>query len=303
MPQINLAASENAFRAIFDAYRDTINFSASNAGDFGPFSAAYSAGIRLEGGTVDLENSPDQVKISELDVVIDPLSLTLGIDIPSVCVGGFCIVPNPFGGCLVRLPRICLFEADPDISTTIDLGGLIESEISGAFDMKVSYFNNPDRAGLTDHQAHFAAKTNEWQLKLDPRWLDIDLIDISDTVGNILDSVIDNLVDGLLGGLPGWVKDAVRWILGGMADLIRGILDLADDVDEWLSNLLGTSLGLFDFIATWVADYFANREPVFSIEDPYPVIKAGSLIPVLIPIKNLSTDITDVELVVSADIG
>ena len=303
MAHINLAASENAFREIFNAYRDSINFSASNSGDFGPFTAAYSAGIRLEGGTVNLDDSPDQVRINELDVVIDPLSLTLGIDIPTVCVGGFCIIPNPFGGCLVRLPRICLFEADPDISATLDLGGIIESEISGAFDVVVNYFNNPARAGLTDHQAHFSDNSNEWQFKLDPRWLDIDLIDISDTVGNILDTMIDNLVDGLLGGLPGWIKDAIRWILGGLADLIRGILDLADDIDEWLSNLLGTSLGLFDFIVTWIADYFANRNPFFEIEDPYPILDSGSLIPVLVPIRNLATDITDVEFVIRADIG
>ncbi len=304
MSHVNLAVSEAAFGKLVDKLTENISFSKTDGGDFGPFTASYSAGVRFEGGDIDLKDSPDEVVINELDVIYDPLSLTVGIDIPEICVGGFCIIPNPFGGCILRAPRICLFEGDPDASFTLDLGGLIESEISGGFNVVARYFNNPDHAGLTDHQAHEQDKANEWQFFLDPRWLDLDIIDISDTVGNILDGIIDAIVDDLLGGLPGWAKDAIRFVLGGLADLIRGILDIGDDIDEWLSDLLGVSLGLFDFILTFIADKLANENPVFSFEDPYPMLPtSGNLIPVLLPIRNVNPDITNVEFVMTADVG
>ena len=135
MAHFTAAASEDTFRTLFNGVRDGFSVTTSDSGDFGPFSASYSAGVRLEGGTVDLQ-SDGTVRISELDVVYDPLSLTLGIDIPEICVGGFCIIPNPFGGCLVRAPRICVFSADPDISLPLDLSGLLQSEISGSFEAR-----------------------------------------------------------------------------------------------------------------------------------------------------------------------
>jgi hypothetical protein len=104
MPHVNLAASEAAFKDLFATFRDSIAFSTSDSGDFGPFSASYSAGVRLEGGDVDLRDAPDRVLIDELDVVIDPLTLSLGIDIPEVCIGGFCILWLPFAGCVIRAP-------------------------------------------------------------------------------------------------------------------------------------------------------------------------------------------------------
>ncbi|MFM9946448.1 MAG: hypothetical protein ACKV1O_00770 [Saprospiraceae bacterium] len=303
MPHVNLAASEAAFQELFNRVRDSLATSTSNSGSFGPFTASYSAGIRLEGGTIDLQDSPDEVRISELDVVIDPLTLGLGIDIPEICVGGFCIIPSPFG-CILRAPRICIFSANPDINISLNLGGLITSEISGAFDIDVEYFNNPGHAGLTNHQAFYSGNQNEWQFYLDPIWLDFDLIDISDTVGNILDAAIDAAINNLLGWLPGWVRDVLSWLLGGIVDIIRAILDIVDDIDEWLSDLLGVSFGLFDFILTWIADEIADDHPIFTFEDPYPILgPSGSLIPVLIPIRNVDVNIESTELILSADIG
>ena len=303
MPHINLAASESAFRELFNRLRDSLSIVKSDSGSFGPFTASYSAGIRLEGGTVDLRDSPDEVRINELDVVIDPLTLNLGIDIPEICVGGWCIIPTPFG-CALRLPRYCLFSNDPDINLSLNLGGLITSEISGAFDLKEVYFTNPAHAGLSNHQAYYANKQHEWQFYLDPIWIDFDLIDISDTVGNILDAAIDAAINGLLGWLPGWVKDILSWLLGGIVDIVRALLDIFDDIDEWLSDLFGVSFGLFDFIATWVADELAKKNPVFAFEDPYPMLPPdGSLIPVLVPIRQVDVNIESTEVIISADIG
>ena len=304
MTHTNLAVSEPAFKEVFNVLRDSLSISKSDSASWGPFSASYSAGVRLEGGTIDLKNSPDEVLIDELDVVYDPLSLNLGIDIPEVCTPSFCLLWIPFAGCVIRVPSYCIFSADPDINIPIDFSGLIESELSGAFNIVTKYFNDPANAALSVHQAHFANVPDKWQFYLDPIWLDIDLIDFSDTIDNILDAAIDWAINTLLAPLPGIIKDVFSWLLGGLVDIIRDILDIGDDIDEWLSDLFGVSFGLFDFVLTQVADYFASKYPIFEFENPYPIMEpSNGLIPVLLDIKNVSTDITDNEFVIFADIG
>lgn len=304
MSHLVMAASEDTFRRLFAALRDGAASSTDGREDAGPFSVEWDVGYRLEGGRVDLQ-SDGTVRLNELDVVYDPLSVAFGLDIPRVCVGGQCILPNPFGGCAVRLPQICVFEADPDIRIPIDLSGLIVSEISGGFRLDTRRFRDPARpAGMSDHDAQDAGLADMWQIMLVVDWLDIDVIDISDTVGNILDAAIEAAVNGLLGGLPGWVRDLVLLILGSVVDLVRRILDIGDDIDEWLSNLLGTSIGLFDTVIEFVTNYFADRNPLFEFETPYPMLPAqGNLIPVKVPIADVSINVTDREMVVSAEVG
>ncbi|MEJ2668247.1 MAG: hypothetical protein P8Z81_14315 [Deinococcales bacterium] len=303
MSDLTVAVSEDTFRRLFAQVRDALAESTADSASLGPFSVSWDVGFRLEDGTVDLQAN-NSVLISELDVVYDPLKLTLGIDIPELCIGGFCILPTPFG-CAVHLPKICVFSGNPDISLPLDLSGLIESEISGAFRIKTRYHVDPARTpAMTDLDAEDADIPNTWQFLLDPIWLDIDLIDIADTVGNILDAAIDNAVDNLLGFLPGWARDLIKAILGPVVDLVRAILDIGDDIDEWLSNLLGVSIGLFDFVATAVADYFASRNPIFSLEDPYPILDYdGPLIPVKVPVRNLAVTVADTEMTLEADVG
>ena len=303
MNHMTVAASEQSFQAVFNHLRDGFHETASDSADFGPFSASYDVGVRLAGGTIDLQNN-NTVLLSELDIVYDPLVLRLGLDIPEVCVGGFCIIPSPFG-CILRVPRICVFSANPDIQIDLDLSGLIESEISGTFSIDTRYFVDPGRpAGMSDHDAQDADVPNKWQLFLNPGWLDIDLIDIADTVGNILDAAIDSAIDGLLGWLPGWVRSLIRAILGPIVALVRAILDIADDIQEWLANLLGISLGLFNTVVTLVADYFASRYPFLEFEDPIQVLDPGvNLIAVKVPIRDLDVLVTDDEMVVTANVG
>lgn len=304
MSQVTLAASEKSFEALFEFLRDNFHETASDSADFGPFTASYEVGVRLADGTVDLQSN-NTILLSELDVVYDPLILRLGIDIPEVCVGGFCIIPNPFGGCILRAPKICVFSASPDIQLELNLSGLIQSEISGTFSIDTRYFFDPARLpGMTDHDAEDAGVPNKWQFFLNPGWLDIDLIDIADTVGNILDTAIDNAVDGLLGWLPGWARDLIKAILGSLVDLIRAILDIADDIQEWLSNLLGVSLGLFNLVVTLVADFFAQKFPIFEFEDPFPVLDAeGGLIAVKVPIRDVDVSVTNDEMIITANVG
>ncbi|HZU86316.1 MAG TPA: hypothetical protein VFF78_02460 [Anaerolineaceae bacterium] len=314
MAHLTIAASEQTFTALFEAIRDNFKFARSDSGDFGPFTAGYSMEAHLEGGTVDLR-ADNTVQIKELDIKWDKLDLSLGIDIPEICIGGFCIIPNPFGGCLLRAPKICIFSADPDIQINLPLGGLITSEISVTGSLLTRYATNPARpAWMNDWDAQEAnpSLANHWQLFLDPQFLDVDIFDIADMVGDLLENAVNTAIDNLLGFLPGWVRDLIKGILGPIIDLIRNILDIADDIQEWISDLLNVSFGILDFILQLIADYFANKNPLHQIEDPFPILEAAanpnpgyptSIVPVKIPILDLRVFNNDREMVLEGSVG
>jgi len=317
MAHLTVAANEKAFNKLVDRARDAFSLSHSDSGSFGPFTASYSVGVRLGSGSVDLQ-ADGTVRINELDVIYDPLQVTLGIDIPTKTIGGFCILWVPIKGCILHAPSIDIFTGNPDASVTINLSGLIQSEISGAFRIIPKYFNNPGKGSLTDHDAHDADEAldddpktydfcNQWELYLDPVWVDIDLIDVADTVGNIVQSIADSIIDSLFSWAPDWGQAIVEVILSPFISLIRAALDLGDDVDEWVSNLLGVSLGLFDFVAQMVGEYFASKNPIFNLEDPFKILDRDqsnpALIPVLVPVRNLNVSVDENEMVVTTDIG
>ena len=313
MAHLNIAASEHTFTALFVALRDNFKFDKSDSGDFGPFSASYVLKAHLEGGAIDLR-ADNTVKISELDIKWDKLDLMLGFDIPEICIGGFCIIPTPFG-CALRAPRICIFSADPDVSITLPLGGLITSELSVTASLLTKYRIDPARpAGMNDWDAQDAlpSRANHWQLFVDPQTVDVDIFDIADIVGDLLENAVNAVVDGLLGFLPGWARSIIKAILGPIIDLIRAILDIPDDIQEWISDLLNTSFGILDFILQQVADFFASQYPLHQIEDPYPILSAApnpnpgfpsQLVPVKIPIRDLRVFNNDVEMILEANVG
>ncbi len=303
MAHLTVASSEVAVSKLFAGLRDNFSINEADSADLGPFTAGYEVAFHLEGGSVDLRND-GSILISELDIKWDKLRVYAGIDIPELCIGGFCIIPSPWG-CILRAPRICVFEADPDIGIDLNLNGLLTSEISLAARPVLKYFIDPARpVGMSWLDAEDNNLANQWQLFIDPDWLDIDIFDWSDIVGDLLDDAINSAVDDLLWFLPGWAKSLIKAILGPVVDLVRAILDIGDDIDEWLSDLLGVSLGLFDFITTAVADYFAAQYPLLEIEDPFPVMGyQNGLIPIKLPIRDLAVAIDDSEMVLTANVG
>ncbi|MFL5198503.1 MAG: hypothetical protein ACJ8BE_16535 [Microvirga sp.] len=307
MADLQLAISEAVVRKLFVTARDNFAFSHSDSVDLGPFTVSYSAGVKLKNGDIDFQSN-NTVLLKELDIVYDPLSVTFGLDIPRVCVGGFCIIPTPFG-CALRAPRVCFFEDDPDVAATINLSGIITTEISGTCGMTLRFVPEAG-AGTPDPWTALAnGVSNEWRLHLVPGWLDIDLIDIADTVGNLIDQLIDALVDDVLSPLPGWARGIVKAILHGVTSIIRTILDIGDDIGEWLSNLFNVSLDLFSFVVDEVAKYFADKFALFAFPDPYPMLPAETsvlgppLVPVLINIVQPAITVTDTELVLETSLG
>lgn len=91
-------------RGFFDHGRDHSSFADSDSVNLGPFVAGYDSDIRLEDGSIDLRND-NTARVNELD--IDPIVFKrfIGIDISELRIGGFCIIPSPWG-CILRAPRI-----------------------------------------------------------------------------------------------------------------------------------------------------------------------------------------------------
>jgi hypothetical protein len=116
MSHLVAATSESAVKEMFEGFRNRFTFAATDSGSFGPFTASYDVQLHLDDGSVEL-NDDNTISIAELDIKWDRLQLCIGVDIPGFCIGGFCIIPIPFDGCLLRAPELCLFQDNPDLSS------------------------------------------------------------------------------------------------------------------------------------------------------------------------------------------
>ena len=299
MSDLTVAASEKSFQELFNAIRDNFKWqSKPQTHQFGAYSLSYDIDISLENGSVDLQSN-NTVKISELDIKWNKFILTVGVDIPSICVGGWCVNLKFTSFCV---PPICVFGGNPDISVPLDLSGLLTSELSGAASLKTVYkVNHPPSMSYLD--AKDSGVANKWQVFIVPKWADVDLFDFADSLDDLLDKIVDAAIDKLPG--PGWAKNLALGQLGGsMKSKIIELLDFPDDFGEWIANKLNQSIGLGNTIIQLVAAYFASRNPILEFEDPYPLLPAeNGLIPVMVPIKGLDVNVTDDEMIVSANIG
>lgn len=280
---LTAAISEGTFNRIFEVVRDTGDFkitvapkSVSILGVTG--SAGANIEFHLQNGTVQFQ-ADHTIRIDELDIKWDRLDVTIGIDIPSLCFNE-CIW-TPFGDVCINLG--CLFEGDPDFSFTIPLPTAFTTELS-------------INAGL---QTYYGTGTqNEWLVYITPSRVDVDLIDIADTVGDLLDSLLDAAISAL--GLPDWAD----FLADGLVDLVRGLLDIPDDVGEWLQDLVFDTLGVDITIESYLTSWLADKSPIFRLPDPVEALPAeGPLIAVEIPIQYLNARVDADEMVIEVDVG
>jgi len=245
--------------------------------------------------------------------------------------------------CLLRLPEIDIWGDNPDISIPVNLSHTIVSEFSGEFTVATRKQVLAAKGALSDHQAHAtpdnsteirdrfrtiisstlpflpAAQVNtladalvpyvkgnladKWQFFLHDVWHDFDLIDIAATAANILRKLVDLIVDTILGPVPDILKDIVKAIISPIIAAIEAILDIPDDILEWLSSVLQTSFGLLDIVAQLIINFVGSMVPFYQFESNYPMISDSSgLIPVLVPIERVTVAVNDDELTLSADV-
>jgi hypothetical protein len=301
MSHITIAASSNAFVQLFNKIRNNFKFSKSDSKSFGPFSASYSVALHLEGGSIQL-NDDDTVEVKHLKIVWDTLKVRVCFNLPGFCIGGWCIIPDPWNGCLVGVPKICI---GGPICVPLDLSGLVSEVNDLKARLKPVYFVDPARpAGVTDLDAELAGHSNKWRIFLDPVFVHVDPIDIPASIANIIENIVRSAIEDMFPVLPGFIVDALLAAIGPILDLFKSLLGIVGEINDWLTDLLMHGFDLLGFIETAIADYFASKTPIYEFEDPYPILDAApGLIPVKIPIRNLASHVNSKEMTVTADVG
>src|SRR5260370_25904420 len=157
MSHITIAASANAFGQLFKAVRDHFTFAKSDSRTFGPFSASYSVALHLAGGTIQL-NEDNTIEVQDMDIVFDTLKLTLCFNLPGFCIPSFCIVPDPWNGCLVGFPGFCI---GGPICAPLDLSGFVFELSDVKANLLAKYFVDSARdPSLSDLNTRFNANSN-----------------------------------------------------------------------------------------------------------------------------------------------
>jgi hypothetical protein len=301
MSHITIAASSKAFVQLFNKIRDNFHFSKSDSSNFGPFSASYSVAMRLEGGSIRLNND-DTVEVKQLKIVWDTLKVQVCFNLPGFCIGGWCIIPDPWNGCLVGVPKICI---GGPICVPLDLSGLVSEVNDLKANLNPVYFVDPARTpSESDLDAEFAGHPNKWRIFLHPVFMHVDPIDIPASIANIIENIVKGAIESMFPVLPGFIVDALLAAIGPILDLVKSLLGIVGEINDWLTNLLMNTFDLLGIIETAIADYFASQTPIYEFEDPYRILDAGpGLIPVKIPIRNLASHVNSKEMIVTADVG
>jgi hypothetical protein len=303
MSHMTVAASAKAFEQMFALVVNNFKVSKANSGNWGPLSWSYDIQIHLQGGSIQLNNN-DTVEVQDLDIVFDKLKFQVCFNLPGFCVGGQCIIPDPFGGCLVSLPHICI---GGPLCLPLDLSGLTSEIENVTASLVPKYWVDPMRPpGISDLTAEFMNKSNEWRIYLDPQLVDVLPINVAATIGNIIENAFKQAIEDAFSWVPGFIWPLIWALLGPLLDLFKAIIGIAEDIQNWVEDLLNNTFNLLSVIETLLAEYFASQYPLFKFEDPYPILSGGNNnnpIPVKIPIRNLAVQVDAQEMVVTADIG
>ncbi len=283
MSDIKIQVKEKLIDDIFQEQKKQVKIDQTFPWSNGSFKVRGKVKAHLKDGEIRIvrAGTKSHLEIKELDIVWEDVRFQFGLDIPTVTIGGQCVL-RAFGRCRIRLPKKSFFRRSIDVKTPEIRLPQFRSEISmSAFPI----INQND---------------NNYKVYLKPTRPDIDFIDIPDTIGDALDSFVDKVVDNILGFLPRWARNLIKRILGSLTKLVRRLLDLGDDIEEWLSRVLNTSLGVFDMFADILLAFFGPKFEIFEISDPYPILEGTeTLKPVLLNISDLGVnlDVPNKELV------
>lgn len=244
-------------------------------------------GWRLSNGTTALVK--DAFRVSNLDVTWDPFDLVIQIDLPTLKIGGFCIIDSPFG-CLLEFPEISLFGSDPDFEVSVPLGGLIGSRIVNSdfeFFWKDHFDADPR---MTAHESYFAGTVDRYGLHLDidPTDVHIELFRIDATVKNILDKVVGDFLKLIVGWMPDIVKEFFGYLVDWVIGLISDIFGIFDDLLNWLTELFVKAPSIFSFFVRAFSIFIKTDFALFYLDKNFPIVdadKADRDLPVLLPVR------------------
>ena len=279
---LTAAISKETFIRFFETVRDNTSFDITVAprsiiGDV--VKAEARIVFHLDNGSIDFGDD-NTIKINELDIVWDVLQVTLTVDLPEICIPPI-VICVPVLGCT---PQVCVFQGQNDITLPLNIPAIFTTEVSIDLRPKVYYGISPAE--------------NKWLIQLEPIGpVDIDIIDISETIGDILDDAIEAALDAL--GLPSVVED----ILDSIVDIIRDLLDIGDDVQEWIRELVFDILGIELGIENLLFKFFTDEFQILDLDDPVEVLPEDApLIPVKIPIEFIAAKVNEDEMIIEADV-
>jgi hypothetical protein len=307
MADLTIAVSEAVCAKTLEVVVANFGFDVSDQADFGAFRVGYDGRLFLKGGSLELRDD-GTIRLRELDARWDKLDFSLAVKLPEISFGGG-VVEVPLGSIL--LPGTGIFSGGKTVTFTVRLAPFVEHELSLVASPLIQHFD-PATTVIGKHcqDLHTALGIDDtkpqWRIFCDPQTIDFDLFDFADTVGDLFE---DAFTDALDAALPrGLLHDLILAGIGSIADLLRTLLDIADDISEWLSDLFNVSLGVFNLILQFVADFFGKCISFFQLDDPYPMfpktVEKGVELPdVTVPLEHLAATVSDVELVVTADIG
>ena len=307
MADLTIAVSEAVCAKTLEVVVANFGFDVSDQADFGPFRVSYDGHLFLKGGSLTLRDD-GTIRLRELDARWDKLDFSLAVKLPEISFGGG-LVEVPLGSILV--PGTGVFSGGKTVTFTVHLAPFVKHELSLIGSPLIQHFE-PGVTPIGKHcqDLHTALDIDDtkqqWRVFCDPQTIDFDLFDFADTVGDLFEEAFTDALDA---ALPrGLLHDLIRAGIGSIADLLRTLLDIPDDISEWLSDLFNVSLGVFNLILQFVADFFGKCISFFQLDDPYPMfpktVEKGVELPdVTIPLEHLTATVSDVELVVTADIG
>ena len=307
MADLTIAVSEAVCAKTLEVVVANFGFDVSDQADFGAFRVGYDGRLVLKGGSLELRDD-GTIRLRELDARWDKLDFSLAVKLPEISFGGG-LVEVPLGSILV--PGTGVFSGGKTVTFTVHLAPFVKHELSLVGSPLIQHFE-PGVTPIGKHcqDLHTALDIDDtkqqWRVFCDPQTIDFDLFDFADTVGDLFEEAFTGALDA---ALPrGLLHDLILAGIGSIADLLRTLLDIPDDISEWLSDLFNVSLGVFNLILQFVADFFGTCISFFQLDDPYPMfpktVEKGVELPdVTVPLEHLTATVSDVELVVTADIG
>lgn len=224
-------------------------------------------------GEFDLIDAGDIIRLREWDIHTD-ISVGWEFDLsdilPDFCVPEVCVDLGWLGELCVG--GWCI--PWPEISVDFDLPTIV-SEVSVDFSLQVEH----------------DILASQWVIRgmVNPFTLDIDLIDLADTIAELFEDTLGDEIDDIPGIGP-FLAEAISAILSLLGDVF-------DDLGEALMTALSDSLGLHPVLGIGFELHRENE--IFEILDAAPPEAA-----VTVRITDMDVDITsDEELVASADIA
>ncbi len=274
MSDVSLAVSETAFATLYNRVVPSVSLPFDGATSLGPLWFGIEGAVHVAGaGTIDFEDS-DSFWLDELKIGWDKLVIRLGFDIPTVTVGRFCVLRFPDdtpvvgGDCLWEFPGGELFGGAPDIGpVAINLNAImpfIVTEVSGRFDIRL------------------VKDGDVLKLKVHKQSIDVDPISIQDSFNQlpaILQAGIALAAANFVAAHPpAFLLDMALGILGfpSITELLLDILDIGDDMQEWLTRRLNFDIGIQNMLVGVIAGAVLEKT-MFDIPDPYSLLPATTL--------------------------